>query len=219
MEKLILRSIMYGADKIPDKWFEKVPGGFYKEKEQRDERDRKEKQSQEKEKRSRRNSDGGSDRPRRSDRQRSRDRDDRGDRGDRGDRRDREDRDRNDRKARHSDGPPRRDHRRSRSSYDGYDDFDDEDYERRRREKAHRKRGGADNDRYGYEDGYGRPPRRGSLDNHGPPRRPRDDRRGEEPYNPAEYGAIGSHPRTDHYIGVGLDTRRPPPVSDDLILL
>lgn len=32
MEKLILRSILYGADKIPDKWFEKVPGGFFKEK-------------------------------------------------------------------------------------------------------------------------------------------------------------------------------------------
>ncbi|KAK3074687.1 hypothetical protein LTR53_002694 [Teratosphaeriaceae sp. CCFEE 6253] len=33
MEKLILRSVMYGADKIPDSWFEKVPGGFYKTKE------------------------------------------------------------------------------------------------------------------------------------------------------------------------------------------
>ncbi|WPG97621.1 Hypothetical protein R9X50_00040100 [Acrodontium crateriforme] len=30
MEKLILRSIMYGAEKIPDSWFEKVPGGFYR---------------------------------------------------------------------------------------------------------------------------------------------------------------------------------------------
>jgi hypothetical protein len=33
MEKLILRSVLYGADKIPDKWFEKIPGGFFKEKE------------------------------------------------------------------------------------------------------------------------------------------------------------------------------------------
>ncbi|KAK6422594.1 hypothetical protein LTR81_004754 [Elasticomyces elasticus] len=33
MEKLILRSVMYGADKIPDSWFEKVPGGYYKTKE------------------------------------------------------------------------------------------------------------------------------------------------------------------------------------------
>ncbi|RMY91388.1 hypothetical protein D0861_03123 [Hortaea werneckii] len=32
MEKPILRSIMYGADKIPDSWFDKVPGGFYKAK-------------------------------------------------------------------------------------------------------------------------------------------------------------------------------------------
>lgn len=32
MEKLILRSVMYGADKIPDSWFEKVPGGYFKEK-------------------------------------------------------------------------------------------------------------------------------------------------------------------------------------------
>ncbi|KAK5130320.1 hypothetical protein LTR08_002206 [Meristemomyces frigidus] len=34
MEKLILRSIMYGADKIPDTWFDRVPGGYYKKKEQ-----------------------------------------------------------------------------------------------------------------------------------------------------------------------------------------
>ena len=33
MEKLILRSVLYGADKIPDKWFERVPGGFFREKE------------------------------------------------------------------------------------------------------------------------------------------------------------------------------------------
>ena len=28
----MLRSVMYGADKIPDSWFDKVPGGFYKTK-------------------------------------------------------------------------------------------------------------------------------------------------------------------------------------------
>ncbi|KAK4507992.1 hypothetical protein PRZ48_001727 [Zasmidium cellare] len=33
MEKLILRGVMWGADKVPDHWFEKVPGGFYKDKE------------------------------------------------------------------------------------------------------------------------------------------------------------------------------------------
>lgn len=30
MEKLVLKGIMYGADKVPDSWFEKVPGGYYK---------------------------------------------------------------------------------------------------------------------------------------------------------------------------------------------
>ena len=38
MEKLILRSVMYGADKIPDKWFEKIPGGYYKAKEKEEEK-------------------------------------------------------------------------------------------------------------------------------------------------------------------------------------
>lgn len=32
MEKLALRGIMWGADKIPDQWFDKVPGGFFAEK-------------------------------------------------------------------------------------------------------------------------------------------------------------------------------------------
>lgn len=31
VEKLILRSILYGADKIPDSWFEKLPGGYYRD--------------------------------------------------------------------------------------------------------------------------------------------------------------------------------------------
>lgn len=30
MEKLVLRGIMYGADKIPDTWFDRVPGNYYK---------------------------------------------------------------------------------------------------------------------------------------------------------------------------------------------
>lgn len=34
MEKLVLRGVMYGADKIPDTWFEKVPGNYYKSKQQ-----------------------------------------------------------------------------------------------------------------------------------------------------------------------------------------
>lgn len=32
MEKLALRGVMWGADKIPDQWFEKIPGGFFTEK-------------------------------------------------------------------------------------------------------------------------------------------------------------------------------------------
>jgi hypothetical protein len=32
MEKLILRGIMWGTDKVPDAWFEKIPGGYYKAK-------------------------------------------------------------------------------------------------------------------------------------------------------------------------------------------
>lgn len=32
MEKLVLRGIMYGADKVPDSWFDRVPGGYYKAK-------------------------------------------------------------------------------------------------------------------------------------------------------------------------------------------
>jgi hypothetical protein len=32
MEKLILRGILWGTDKVPDAWFEKIPGGYYKAK-------------------------------------------------------------------------------------------------------------------------------------------------------------------------------------------
>jgi hypothetical protein len=32
MEKLVLRGILWGADKVPDAWFEKIPGGYYKPK-------------------------------------------------------------------------------------------------------------------------------------------------------------------------------------------
>lgn len=33
--RAICWSLLYGADKIPDKWFEKVPGGYYKQDEKR----------------------------------------------------------------------------------------------------------------------------------------------------------------------------------------
>lgn len=32
----LFNSLMYGADKIPDSWFEKVPGGYYRTKERAD---------------------------------------------------------------------------------------------------------------------------------------------------------------------------------------
>lgn len=46
-------SVMYGADKIPDKWFEKVPGGYFREKEKH----AKEKQKKRQDRRARRYSD------------------------------------------------------------------------------------------------------------------------------------------------------------------
>lgn len=36
----LFNSLMYGADKIPDSWFEKVPGGYYKEKKENADRER-----------------------------------------------------------------------------------------------------------------------------------------------------------------------------------
>lgn len=37
--KALCWSLSYGADKIPDSWFEKVPGGYYKAKEDRERKD------------------------------------------------------------------------------------------------------------------------------------------------------------------------------------
>ncbi|GAB7332002.1 hypothetical protein MBLNU13_g03903t1 [Cladosporium sp. NU13] len=131
MEKLVLRGIMYGADRIPDSWFEKVPGGFYKEKE----RNRKQHEIDEK----RRSQSHRRDRSRRrrhsdeyEDRRRSHN----------------EDADHEDRTER------RRRHERSRSSYDGGADYDSEETERERRHTRSRTHG--DSDRYGYDDGFSR---------------------------------------------------------------
>jgi hypothetical protein len=136
MEKLILRGVMYGADKIPDSWFEKVPGGFYKQKErerqQHDKDEKRHSQSNRRDKsRRRRHSDEYEDRRRRYD----------------------EDADRGDRPGYATDR--RRRHERSRSSYDGGDDYDSEVPERDRRRSRRRTYG--DNDRYGYDDGHSRP--------------------------------------------------------------
>ena len=136
MEKLVLRGIMYGADKIPDSWFEKVPGGFYKQKErdrQQHEKDEKRRGQSNRRDRSRRrrHSDEYEDRRRRYD----------------------EDTDRGDRPGYVTER--RRRHERSRSSYDGDDDYDSAEFESERRRARRRTYG--DNDRYGYDDGFSRP--------------------------------------------------------------
>ncbi|KAK4945082.1 hypothetical protein LTR66_014434 [Elasticomyces elasticus] len=41
MASLGLKAIAYGADKIPDSWFEKVPGSYYKAKEEKRRKDEK----------------------------------------------------------------------------------------------------------------------------------------------------------------------------------
>ena len=143
MEKLVLRGIMYGADKIPDSWFEKVPGGFYKEKERKQhEKDEKRRSQSHRRDRSRRrrHSDEHEDRRRRYD----------------------EDADREDRAGYATDR--RRRHERSRSSYDGGADYDSEETERERRHDRRRTYG--DNDRYGYDDGSSRP--NGARHNYAP---------------------------------------------------
>ena len=128
MEKLVLRGIMYGADKIPDSWFEKVPGGFYKEKErkrQQHEKDEKRRSQSHRRDRSRRrrHSDEYEDRRRRYD----------------------EDADHEARLGYATER--RRRHERSRSSYDGGDDYDSEEIERERRRARRRT----------YDDGFSRP--------------------------------------------------------------
>ncbi|EME49513.1 hypothetical protein DOTSEDRAFT_68323 [Dothistroma septosporum NZE10] len=46
MEKLILRGVMWGADKIPDSVFEKIPGGYYKAKEEQYKREKAEEKAE-----------------------------------------------------------------------------------------------------------------------------------------------------------------------------
>jgi hypothetical protein len=135
MEKLVLRGIMYGADKIPDSWFDKVPGGFYKEKEkerkqhEKDEKRRSQSHRRDRSRR-RRHSDEHEDRRRRHD----------------------EDADREDRQGYATERRKR--HERSRSSYDGGADYDSEELERERRHARRSTHG--DKDRYGYDDGFSR---------------------------------------------------------------
>jgi hypothetical protein len=149
MEKLVLRGIMYGADKIPDSWFEKVPGGFYKEKEK--EKERKQHQKDEK----RRSQSHRCDRSRRR-RHSDEYEDSRRRRHD-------EDVDREDRAGYATER--RRRHERSRSSYDGGADYDSDGSERARRRA--RRRTYDDNERYGYDDGFSRP--NGARHSYAPP--------------------------------------------------
>lgn len=147
MEKLILRSVMYGVDKVPDKWFEKVPGGFYKAKE---EGDREASGSGSKQKDSNK-----------KDGQKNRDKND-----NRDDRYRSNGHRRRDRRSRSSyDGGGDDD--------DDEDDryYSDNDRQRPRREKSRRRPQSSDGDRYGYDDGHRRPPREG------PHARYSDDRR------------------------------------------
>ncbi|EMC94697.1 hypothetical protein BAUCODRAFT_556850 [Baudoinia panamericana UAMH 10762] len=144
MEKLILRSIMWGADKIPDTWFEKVPGGYYKAKE---EAEAKAKKAEGKPASS--GSGGG-------DEERSR-RHSMGDTSRRPSRIDTRD------EGYRSDGPRRRRQRdNQRDSYDGPDDdyYSGDDRHRRRNHGSYRPGRTYDDDqRYGHEDEYGRPSR------------------------------------------------------------
>lgn len=152
MEKLVLRGIMYGADKIPDSWFDKVPGGFYKAKEQ--ER-RQEKHEKDERRRSRRE---------RSRRRRHSDEYE--------DRRQRYDDDREEAERFSRAAERRSKHARSRSSYDGSNDYNPENDRRDRRHAGRRRTYHEDDDRYGYDDGYSHP--ESSKWNHAPDDQRRD---------------------------------------------
>ncbi|KAK1058104.1 hypothetical protein LTR74_013633 [Friedmanniomyces endolithicus] len=170
MEKLILRSVMYGADKIPDTWFEKVPGGFYRMKEDqakaRDQAKRDSKKS---------GKDGSGSRPSTSD-----------SRNGGGGRSRRYSTGEDDKRS--SDPPRRRDgeRQRQRESYDGQDQDDGhysgDDRRRRRNHGSTRNRRRSFDDDREYSQGAGPPP-------------PRDNRRDERRMNDgAPYPERGSAP-------------------------
>jgi hypothetical protein len=131
MEKLVLRGIMYGADKIPDSWFEKVPGGFYKGQQDKqakpNDKDDKRRDKREKSRRRRHSDEYEERRPRYEESYDS------------------------DRPAY---APERRRRDADRSSYDGGDNNDSVDEERQRRRA--RRSTINDADRYGYNDGFSR---------------------------------------------------------------
>ncbi|KAI5370998.1 hypothetical protein Slin15195_G018690 [Septoria linicola] len=141
MEKLILKGVMWGADKVPDEWFDRIPGGYYKAKEKQVEQElehEKKKNADMKKRRTRRYSD--------DEYEEDDDRDSRGG--------GRDDRDAGYRSEGHKS-------RRSepKKSHDGADDDFDEINNRPRRKRSKGRRGG-DNDKYGKDDGHHRSSRR-----------------------------------------------------------
>ena len=188
MEKLILRSVMYGVDKIPDSWFDKVPGGFYKANQKNGKKDGEGQKLE--------GGEGGK-KPRRyshhhDDRRRGR-------------------RERYEDEYRSDDN--RRQERRGRSSYDG--SHDDDRYERREAREGgrRRRRHSVDCERYGHNDGYTRAPRNTY---HGDrkvtssrPARPPDpyfDDRQRPVTGDSNRSAPTSHPKTAAAVGTGFAT-------------
>ncbi|KXL42484.1 hypothetical protein M433DRAFT_131354 [Acidomyces richmondensis BFW] len=156
MEKLILRSVMYGADKIPEHWFDKIPGGFYKPKDP---------QAGSRGSNPSRPSTSGSQGSGRASRRRST-----------GARRDDDHYPDGGRRLRNGDG---------RKSYDGVDDdyYSGDDRRRRRNHSStrRRRRRSVDDDRYGYDEDYGRDRGRAQGDDR------RDGGRGQ--YGADQYGS------------------------------
>lgn len=158
MEKLIFTSVMYGVDKVPDSWFDKVPGGYFKQKEKEVEdkvnREKRHEKGKSGSRRSRRYSD-----------------------------------DHGDRKAR-----SRRSKSKSVHDRDGAnDESEDERYRRRRSGGYRRRRRSFEDDRYGYDDGYGR--------HNGSTRRDEyDKRRRSQHAPPSGYTPPAAGPRTTQYV-------------------
>lgn len=154
---------MYGADKIPDSWFEKVPGGFYKKREI----EKKEKGKLDREKHgsgSRPSTSGSGSGRGGGGRDRRRSTGEATHRPPFGD-------DDYDERGR-DDGRRRR--QQNRSSYDGVDDDQysgDDRHRRRNHGSSRRRRSFDDNDRQ-YDGGYGMPPREGRYEERRMPARP-----------------------------------------------
>lgn len=193
MEKLMLRSVLYGVDKVPDKWFEKVPGGFFKPKDGEGQANGQKSAG----------SGGG---------QRSNDAN--------GGRKYRED-DNYDNGGYRSEGRRPR-HERSRSSYDGGADDDDyyvsgDERRRRRSGKSHRRRHSLDYDRHGHDDSHRRGQHRDSHDGYNEGHRsygPYDRvARPPDPYYDRERPSTGDSNRSANpFAGTGMDatTGSPP---------